>query len=202
VLWNNHVPLVKISPGSVLLAVCLLAAGAGAQCAAGSAGCAKPAKTLLAAVNFAAADSSIAKPATEGAAASASVSPVTGTPVTGITPLIKPVLKAPQISHRDVQIWRGLTVMQHSAAVFDAWSTRKSLANGGYERDPLMRPFASNGSIYAMTQVTPLAFDFLSRRMLRSNNSLVRRFWWVPQTAFTAGSVWCGVRNLHVAAMR
>ena len=71
-----------------------------------------------------------------------------------------------------------------------------------YERDPLMRPFAGNASIYAMTQITPTGLDFLSRRMLRSNNSVVLRFWWVPQTAFAAGSVWCGVRNLHVASVR
>ena len=192
-LWNSRVPLVKVSPGSVLLAVCLLAAGAGAQCATGSAECDDSAKVLLVAADFAAADASIATSTTEAAVASPVVR------AANIVPLIKPVAKLPQISHRDLQIWRGLAVMQHSAGVFDAWTTRKSLMRGGYERDPLMRPFAGNGSIYAMTQVTPVALDFLSRRMLRSNNSVVRRFWWLPQTVFTAGSVWCGVRNLHVA---
>ena len=69
----------------------------------------------------------------------------------------------------------------------------------GYERNPLMRPFAGNGSMYAVTQVGPTGLDFLSHRMLRSNNPFMRRMWWVPQTACTAGSIWVGVRNVHVA---
>lgn len=100
-------------------------------------------------------------------------------------------------------MWRGLVAVSHSAAVFDAWSTRNSLSQGhGYERNPLMRPFAGNGSIYAATQVAPVGLDFLSRYMLRRNNGLVRKLWWVPQTAFTAGSIWVGVRNVHVANAR
>ena len=199
VLWNEPVPLVKFSLTTFMVSVCLLAASAGAQCTAGSTDCDNPASALLAVANFAAADASPAKPLTaEVAAPSSLLAP----PITNIHPLIKPVPRVREISHRDIQLWRGLTFMQHSAAVFDAWSTRQSLTNGGYERDPLMRPFAGNASIYAVTQITPTGLDFLSRRMLRSNNNVVRRFWWVPQTAFTAGSLWCGVRNLHVANAR
>ena len=106
----------------------------------------------------------------------------------------------PQISARENLAWRGLMVASHSAAVFDAWSTRNSLSQGrGYERNPLMRPFASNGSIYAATQVAPTGLDFLSRYMLHRSNPVVRKLWWVPQTAFTAGSIWVGTRNVHVA---
>ena len=106
----------------------------------------------------------------------------------------------PEISRSEMQVWRGLVIAQHSAALFDAWSTRNSLSQGhGYERNRLMRPFAGNSSIYGATQVAPTGLDFLSRYLLRSNNGVVRKFWWVPQTAFTAGSVWVGVRNMHVA---
>ena len=111
-----------------------------------------------------------------------------GAPVAAITP-------------SQTRTWRSLVLASHAAAVFDAWSTRYSLGQGrGYERDPLMRPFAGNGSIYAATQVAPTGLDFLSHRMMRSNNALLRKAWWVPQTAFTAGSVWVGVRNMHVAS--
>src|SRR5205085_6767783 len=106
----------------------------------------------------------------------------------------------PETSQRELQVWRGLVLAQHSAAVFVAWSTRNSLSMAhGYERNPLLRPFTGNSSFYAATQVAPTGLDFLSRYLLRSNNGVVRKFWWVPQTAFTAGSVWVGVRNMHVA---
>ena len=125
------------------------------------------------------------------------------TPAPHAAPAIGAVERAPKqraISSTEDQVWRGLVVASHSAAAFDAWSTRNSLSQGhGYERNPLMRPFAGNGSIYAATQAAPVGLDFLSRYMLRRNNSLVRKLWWVPQTAFTAGSIWVGVRNVHVA---
>jgi hypothetical protein len=108
-------------------------------------------------------------------------------PVAAITPV-------------ETRTWRSLVLAAHSAAIFDAWSTRYSLSQGrGYERDPLMRPFAGNGSVYAATQVAPTGLDFLSHRMLRSRNPFLRKTWWIPQTAFTAGSIWVGVRNVHVA---
>jgi hypothetical protein len=98
------------------------------------------------------------------------------------------------------RLWLGLTFAQHGAATFDAWSTRRAIASGrGYERDPLTKPFANSGAIYASSQVGPLGLDLLSRRLMRSNNAVLRRLWWLPQTSATAASIWCGVRNLHIA---
>lgn len=58
--------------------------------------------------------------------------------------------------------WLTLTVSQHSAALFDAWSTRKVLVScKGYERDPLLKPFAGSAAIYPATQVFPAALDLL-----------------------------------------
>jgi hypothetical protein len=105
-----------------------------------------------------------------------------------------------EVSHREIMMWRGLTVATHAAAAFDAWSTRRSLSSGnGYERNPLMKPFANSAAIYPATQVAPLALDFVSRRMLRSENPVLRKLWWMPQTFSTAASIWVGVRNVHVA---
>ena len=99
--------------------------------------------------------------------------------------------------------WQALLVAQHSAAVFDAWTTRKALTSGnGYERDPLMKPFASSATIYPATQAAPLLFDFLGYRMMRSHNRYIRHSWWVPQVASFAGSLWCGSRNLRVANLK
>ena len=99
--------------------------------------------------------------------------------------------------------WQLLLVGQHAAAVFDAWSTRQALSSGnGYERDPLMKPFANSATIYPATQVAPVLFDFLGHRMMRSHNLYLRRTWWLPQAASFAGSIWCGSRNLRVANLK
>ena len=97
--------------------------------------------------------------------------------------------------------WWVLTAAQHGAATFDAWSTRQSITSGrGYERNPLMKPFADSAAIYPVIQVLPLGLDYLSRRMAQSRHSALRKTWWVPQTIATAGFVWSGVRNLRVAS--
>jgi hypothetical protein len=98
------------------------------------------------------------------------------------------------------RVWWALTAAQHGAATFDAWSTRKSISSGnGYERNPLMKPFAGSAAIYPVIQVAPLGLDYLSKRMMRSRHGFLRKTWWVPQTLATAGFTWSGVNNLRVA---
>ncbi len=99
--------------------------------------------------------------------------------------------------------WIVLTALQHGSATFDAWSTRRSLASGnGYERNPLLRPFANSPAIYPAIQLAPLGTDWLSWRMARSSKPFIRKMWWLPQSVATAGFVWSGIRNLHVANMK
>lgn len=109
----------------------------------------------------------------------------------------------PERSRAALRTWQALVVAQHSAAIFDAWTTRKALSSGnGYERDPLMKPFANSATIYPATQAAPLLFDFLGYRMMRSHNRYLRHTWWVPQAVSFAGSMWCGSRNLRVANLK
>lgn len=99
--------------------------------------------------------------------------------------------------------WVVLTALQHGSATFDAWSTRQSLASGnGYERNPLLKPFANSAAIYPAIQLAPLGADWISWRMARSSKPFMRKMWWLPQSVATAGFIWSGVRNLHVANMR
>lgn len=106
-------------------------------------------------------------------------------------------------SRTQIRIWKGLALADHSAALFDAWSTRESLTSGnGYERDPLMKPFASSAAIYPMLQIVPFGTDYLARRFMRSNHLFLRRIWWVPQAAVIGSSMWSGARNLHVADLK
>lgn len=128
--------------------------------------------------------------------------PVTREPVYP-APVVIVRSTTPERSRSELRTWQALVIAQHSAAVFDAWTTRKALTSGnGYERDPLMKPFANSATIYPATQAAPLLFDFLGYRMMRSHNRYLRHAWWVPQAVSFAGSIWCGSRNLRVANLK
>lgn len=92
--------------------------------------------------------------------------------------------------------WLLLSIADHSAAVFDAYSTRASISRGAVEADPLVRPFANSNGLYAAIQVAPLALDFVARRMQRSRIGLLRRTWWLPQSASTGLFVFAGAHDL------
>jgi len=101
--------------------------------------------------------------------------------------------------HRKDQMWMGLGIAAHSAATFDAWTTRRAISNyGAREMNPMLRPFAGNASLYAAIQVGPAIMDFVARKMMNSRSSLVRKMWWAPQSVSIAGSFFCGAHNLNV----
>lgn len=124
--------------------------------------------------------------------------------LTGLEPPIaapEPIIAVRQTefsgpSAREKRIWVALTVSQHAAATFDAWSTRQKVKTGLYrENNPLLRPFAGNASLYAAIQVTPLVLDYMSHRLLHSRGQL-RRWWWVPQATQIAASLTFAATNL------
>jgi hypothetical protein len=106
------------------------------------------------------------------------------------------VISAETYPKRD---WILLSIAQHSAATFDAYSTRQAVATGATEADPFMRPFANSPGIYAAIQVGPAILDFAARRMQRSENNFIRRNWWIPQTASTGMFLFSGIHNMSVA---
>src|SRR6266849_3116984 len=76
---------------------------------------------------------------------------------------------------RNRRIWLGLGIAEHSAATFDAWSTRHAITTAGaQELNPLLKPFAGNASLYAAIQVAPLVMDFAARKMMYSRHSWLR----------------------------
>src|SRR5205814_682094 len=77
---------------------------------------------------------------------------------------------AGKVTDGTVRAWKGLAVAQHSAAVFDAWSTRRALYRGAHELNPMLKPFAGNASIYAAVQVGPTLLDLLSHKMMTSSH--------------------------------
>ncbi|MGA9884266.1 MAG: hypothetical protein WBQ34_11150 [Candidatus Acidiferrales bacterium] len=95
--------------------------------------------------------------------------------------------------------WILLSIADHSAATFDAYTTRAAISRGAVEADPVIRPFAGSDALYAAIQVAPVALDFIARHMQRSENGLLRRSWWVPQSAATGLFLFAGSHNLTVA---
>jgi hypothetical protein len=100
---------------------------------------------------------------------------------------------------RKKQMWIGLGIAEHSAATFDAWTTRRAITTvGAQELNPLLKPFAGNASLYAAIQVGPVVMDYVGKKMMYSRHNWVRRMWWVPQSASFASSLFCGAHNLGV----
>jgi hypothetical protein len=94
-------------------------------------------------------------------------------------------------------LWRGLAIMSHGAATFDAWSTRRAITNSGaQELNPMLKPFAGNASLYAAIQVAPFLMDYAGKKMMYSRHSLLRRTWWIPQSASFVSSIFCGAHNV------
>jgi hypothetical protein len=97
------------------------------------------------------------------------------------------------------KLWYTLSITGSGAAAFDAWSTRRAITQGyGVEGNPMLRPFAHSGVLYAATQVSPLAMDYIGKRMMRSRSGLMRKMWWVPQSAGSGVSLWAGVHNVRL----
>ena len=107
--------------------------------------------------------------------------------------------RRPGESPKQRKAWYGLMAGGHAAAGFDAWSTRRAVSGGyGREANPFLKPFANSNAIYAAIQVSPALMDFLGKRMMVSQNPLIRKFWWLPQTAGASVSFVVGRHNLGV----
>jgi len=114
-------------------------------------------------------------------------------------PLTVSVTELRAEDRRNQRIWLVLGIAEHSAATFDAWSTRHAITTtGAQELNPLLKPFAGNASLYAAIQVGPVLMDYAARKMMYSRYSWMRHTWWVPQSASMVSSLFCGAHNLGV----
>jgi len=107
-------------------------------------------------------------------------------------PTFRPPYELPA-THR--RLWLALSTAEHSAATYDAWSTRRALAAGRVEADPLMRPFAGSAALYPAIQLVPFGLDYLAHRLQRSSG-WGHRIWWVPQSAATVTFLFSGSYNI------
>ncbi len=116
------------------------------------------------------------------------------TPFAKLPPLTEHRLFALRPAHR----WLMLAIMQSSAATLDAWTTNRAIAEGHRELNPLLRPAAGTPAMYAAVEVGPLILDLIGLKMKHSENGLLRRAWWLPQTIGANVSLGEGLRNLAV----
>jgi hypothetical protein len=113
---------------------------------------------------------------------------------------VRPATSEDYETPRQRMFWYGLLAAGHAGAGFDAWTTRRAISGGyGVEGDPTQRPFAHSGAIYATTQVSPLLMDYVGHKMMRSRYPLLRKFWWVPQTANASFSWGAAIHNYRMA---
>jgi hypothetical protein len=111
----------------------------------------------------------------------------------------KPAFNPEDVSERQKKTWYALIAVSSGAAAFDAWSTRRAVSSGyGVEANPFLRPFSHSGAMYAATQVSPLVMDLIGRKMMTSRYPMLRKMWWLPQSAGTGMSVFSGVHNVGV----
>ena len=109
---------------------------------------------------------------------------------------IKPAMERPLPTPRQQKLWYTFMAVGHSAAVFDAYSTRRAVSgNYGTESNPLLRPFSHSNAFYAATQVSPVVMDYVGRRMMTSSHPTLRKLWWVPQVAGASFSFGAGMHN-------
>jgi hypothetical protein len=133
---------------------------------------------------------------TANVAGAAAVQPPTA--ALAVQPM-KPAYTRPRETRGQRVAWYSLMAAGHGAAAFDAYSTRLAVSgNYGTETNPFLRPFSHSSALYAVTQVSPALMDFIGKRMMVSENRLVRKMWWLPQAAGSGFSVFAGVHNLGV----
>jgi hypothetical protein len=109
---------------------------------------------------------------------------------------LKPAMERPLPTPRQQKLWYTFMAAGHTAAAFDAYTTRRAISgNYGTEGNPLLRPFSHSNAIYAATQVSPAVMDYVGRRMMTSGHPTFRRFWWIPQVAGAGFSFGAGMHN-------
>jgi hypothetical protein len=98
-----------------------------------------------------------------------------------------------------LRAWLLLGIAQHGAAFFDAKTTRDAMRTH-QELDPLLRPFAHSAALYPVMQIAPTGLDWLGLRLASSRHRWLRKMWWLPQAAATAGFLWSATHNLRLPA--
>jgi len=89
-----------------------------------------------------------------------------------------------------------LAEIDGGAASWDDVATRRVLDQGGYERNPLIRPFVHNtGTLIAESVGEVWLAAFVADRMKRSSHAYLRKTWWLPQVIEGTARLYGGIHN-------
>jgi hypothetical protein len=111
----------------------------------------------------------------------------------------KAFIARPYQTRTQRKIWYALSFTGSGLAAADAWSTRRAITQGyGVEGNPMLRPFSHSRALYGATQVSPLVMDFIGKRMMVSQNRILRTMWWLPQAAGSGVSTFAVVHNVQL----
>ena len=94
---------------------------------------------------------------------------------------------------------RLLAEMNAGAAVMDDVASRKVIESGGYERNPLMRPFVHNSGTLAVETVGEVwLMAFVADRMKHSDHAILRKTWWLPQALNISAKLYGGINSTAI----
>lgn len=94
-----------------------------------------------------------------------------------------------------------LAEIDTGAATWDDFATRRVISTGGYERNPLIRPFVHNsGTLAAETVCEMWVAAFVADRMRHSRHAVLRKAWWLPQALNSSARLYGGINNTVLLA--
>lgn len=89
-----------------------------------------------------------------------------------------------------------LAELDAGAAAWDDFASRRVISRGGFERNPLMRPFVHNsGTLAAETVGEMWVAAFAADWMRRSRHAILRKTWWLPQVLNTSARLYGGINS-------
>jgi hypothetical protein len=92
-----------------------------------------------------------------------------------------------------------LTEIDAGAALWDDFASRRVIGRGGYERNPLMRPFVhGSGTLAAETIGEVWLVAFVADRMKHSQRAFLRRTWWLPQVLNISAKIYGGINSTAI----
>ncbi len=92
-----------------------------------------------------------------------------------------------------------LAEVNAGAALWDDIASRRIIERGGYERNPLMRPFVHNSGTLAVETIGEVwLVAFVADRMKHSPHPVLRKTWWLPQTLNISAKIYGGINSTAI----
>jgi hypothetical protein len=92
-----------------------------------------------------------------------------------------------------------LAEINAGGAIWDDLASRRVIDRGGFERNPLMRPFVHTPGTLAVETIGEVwVVAFLADRMKRSDHAILRKTWWLPQALNITAKIYGGINSTAI----